>query len=152
MFITYEPWTKTSPQAHEHITIDYRSDGIMLALSREATRSTASTWDTIGYWASDYARFDEDSRATRLVATQLKRHGWTILGIRFVEGEWTGAITVLPSNGRITDPESIRGRVRNREPGNARDKRRKVQGLFGSIGTTNIGAMRAAIVARQKAR
>lgn len=153
MFFTFEPYTKVSVESHEHATIQLAANGVVSILSREETRSVARKWDAIGTWNNlNYIRFTEDSLATRLVATQLKREGWTVQGIKWVEGEWSGAILKQESNGRITNPESIRGRIRDRNPGSPTDKRTKVQALFGNVGECHLLAMREAVLTRQTTR
>lgn len=162
MFFTFEPYTKQSIQSHEHATIRFAVNGVVSILSREMVRSVGRKWDAVGHWwnevetpgvyGSPAIRFTEDSLATRLVATQLKREGWAVEGIKFIKDEWSGKIIKLQSDGRITNPESIKGRIRDRNPGNARDKRRKVQATFGSMGECHLVSMREAILAREAKR
>jgi len=153
MFFTFEPYTKVSVQSHEHATIQLHHNGDVSILSREATRSVARKWDVVGTWfINDSIRFTEDSFATRLVATQLKREGWTVEGIRFVKDEYNGKIIKLTSDGRTTNPESIMGRIRDRNPGSPTDKRRKTQALFGNVGACHLLAMREAILVREAKR
>ncbi len=152
---TYEPWTKQSVQSHDHATIRY-ANGTASILSRERTRSVARQWDVIGnYIGSEHNPshlwLTEDSMATRMVATYMKRNGTRIHGIKLVRGEF-GSITRLESDGRITNPESINGRIRNRAPGSPTDKRRKTQRAFGGIGQANVVDMRAAILTARAKR
>jgi len=149
---TYEPWTKQSIQAHNHATIRY-ANGIVSILSRDELRSVARRWDAIGtYEGSDCGphtvRFTEDSLATSLVATHLERNGTVVKGATIDPD--MGRIIRLESNGRVTNPESIQGRIRDRNPGNKRDKRTNCQKRFGTIGHADVIAMREALLKARK--
>jgi hypothetical protein len=162
MFFTYQPFIVISLQSHEHATMHYAPNGDMLILSREESRSCARKWDMVGTWeanratgfrAPNVAHFHEDSFATRMVATSLVRSGTRVTGIRFQKDEYTGAINVQESDGITTNPSSIRGNIRDREPGNARDKRRNVQNLYGSMTqATDVAAMHAIVERNRIAR
>ena len=112
---TFEPYIKQSVQSHEHATIRLAANGAVSILSREKIRSVQRKWDRVGTWfINDSLRFTENSFATRLVATQLEREGWSIEGLTLVKGEYEGKIVKLDSDGRTTNPDSIQGRIRKR--------------------------------------
>ncbi len=151
-FITFEHETKTSETSHEHVTLAFHSDGTIAALTREATRSVGRKWDMVGSYLDRVFTFTENSKAIRMAATQLTRKGGYV---RFESGSFDPTsgefrlIRSLKSDGRTTNPESLMGRIRDR----SQDKKRaSVQLRFGSIGTVDTTAMRAAIVARRAAR
>ena len=151
-FYTFEHEAKVSDTSHEHATIRFE-DGIVSILSRETTRSVRRKWDAIGTYGRletghNYVSLSEDSKATRMVGTQLGRINYVIFGLALIAGEF-GAIRIMESDGNTTNPDSIRGEIRDR----SRDvKRERVQAKFGAIGTVDASAMRAEILARQAAR
>jgi hypothetical protein len=149
-YFTYEKWTKASLQSHDHATIRISCDAIDI-LSRESKRSVGRIWEKIASVSGSTVYFETNDEAVRLIATQMGRSGWQVTGIRLDPDEF-GAIVVQQSDGRTTNPESIRGRIRNRNPGSPTDKRRATQTMYGVIGQTDTDAMRQAILARQATR
>lgn len=148
MFVTYEKWQKVSVASHDHATIWFDKNTLRIR-SVDTKRSVATRWDAIGKIVSYVGvRFTEDSEATRLIATQMEREGWRILGLKPNWERHEGAIIKLVSDGIRTNPETLMGRCRDRNVANVRARAQK----FGAIGTADVSAMRAAILARQAAR
>lgn len=149
-YFTYEKWTKVSIQSHEHATVRMGVNTLDI-LSREKVRSVGRRWERIATISANGSSilFETDDTAVRMIATQMQRDGWRLLGGIKLDPNEFGVINVQKSNGNITNPESIRGRIRNRNPGSPTDKRRKVQAAFGGIGECNLFAMRKAILARR---
>jgi hypothetical protein len=125
-------------------------------LTREGQRSVGPVWIVVGTCALDasdpdpWASFDVDNAGTRLAARALERAGWRVKGKAVRPWSEYGPIEMLESDGRITNPDSIRGKIRDRNPGSPTDKRTKVQKRFGTMGRANVAAMRAAINWRKK--
>jgi len=113
-FITYEHLDRPSPTTPEWCTLRFNSvGGIVSLLSRDKIRSTRKVWNAIGHYGTvdnGSVNFTEDSRATRLAATQMARNGAEVFffGKRFVDTGEYGATAALPSNGRVTKPSTIR--------------------------------------------
>lgn len=165
LFHTFVHETKASKLAHEHVTLQTTKRlglGHLHILSREPTRSVGRKWDRVGSChkinGKLHCRFTENSEATRMIATKMWRMGATV---RFTSGSFSPhaieflRINVLESDGIVTNPESIQGRIRDRNPGSPTDKRCKVQKRFGGIGkadTTQMRAMVAALAARDAQR
>ena len=145
MIFTYEKYTLSSIQAHEYVSLEF-THGTIRIRSVDSAKSVSPTWDAIGtYEGSDcepyLARFTEDSFATQLAAKYLTDNGTTVEGATFYAD--TGRVIRLAATRRMTRPESIRGRVRDRAPGNKRDKRARIQRKYGKIGEANVAEMRA---------
>ena len=144
MFVTFEKWTKVSLQSHDHLTIHF-SNGTLLIRSVDSVRSVATRWDAIGMYqivgTQRYIRLTEDSEATRLFATQMEREGFRVLGMPRKWERYKGKINMLKSDGKVTNPESIQGRIRNR---NKSQKRINAQ-RFGKVLHCDVAKMRHAI-------
>lgn len=150
-FITFNHETKASDTAHEHVTIAFRPNGDMEALSRDSVKSVSARWDLVGTWNGTDFRFTENSKATRMAATKLYRKGGSVqMRGKFdpVCGEFR-LIQSLKSDGVTTNPESIQGRIRDR---NVDHKRAAVQKEFGAIGKCDVTAMRRAVWEAQMKR
>jgi hypothetical protein len=115
-FYTFEIYTKQSLQSHEHVTLKITANYVY-ALSQKVHEGATMTrkWDRVGImWDTTHVRFTEDSIATRMAGTQLKREGWNVEGLRFNDTEF-GAIIKLVSDGKRTNPSTIRGYGRNKD-------------------------------------
>lgn len=152
-YITFDHETKASETSHEHVTIAFHDNGTLSVLSRDSTRSVARKWDAIGTFEETgfglpRFRFTENSKAIRMVATKLYRKGACV---SFASGEFDPTsgefrlIRSLLSDGITTNPESIMGRIRDR---NTDKKRASVQKRFGAMGQCDVKAMRDAIKRR----
>ena len=145
MIFTYELWQLSSLQAHEYVTLEF-VHGTIRIRSTDNLRCVSPTWDVIGTYTGDESNprhvcLTEDSWATELATTYMRRNGTIVLGVSHTTQ--FGAINRLIASRRMTRPESIRGRIRDRTPGNPRDKRARVQRKYGRIGTANVAEMRA---------
>jgi hypothetical protein len=149
MFVTFEKWTKVSLQSHDHLTIHF-TNGTLLIRSVDKVRSVATRWDAIGTYVISgqfrHIRLTEDSEATRLFATQMEREGFRVLGMPRKWERYKGKINMLKSDGNVTNPESIQGRIRNRS------KHGKRGASFGMRKSVDVSAMRAAIIEAQTKR
>jgi hypothetical protein len=149
MFVTFEKWTKVSLQSHDHLTVHF-ANGTLLIRSVDSTRSVKTVWDAIGWYhvssQGRTIRLTEDSEATRLFATQMEHEGFTIHGLDRNWDRYKGKINMLKSDGIVTNPESIQGRIRSRS------KHGKRGAGFGMRATTDVNAMRDAVKEAQLKR
>lgn len=145
-FYTFEHEDKASEQAHEHVTIAFREDGRLEALSlrvHEGARLTRN-WDEVGTYTTlptghKLVDFTTGCNATDMVATALHRMGYVVTGVARVDDTQWGRINVLQSDGIRTDPNTLRGEGRNKDAQADRNsKRRKELGnalmAFGARG------------------
>lgn len=116
MFVTFEPFTKVSRWSHDHATIRF-ANGTLSVLSRDRVKSVSDRWVAIGTYTSQdgkrSAHFVSQNDTLRMVGCQLRRMGWDVTGIKWDESSF-GVITATKGDGRITDPESQKGRIRVR--------------------------------------
>jgi len=147
---------KLSKWSHEHVTLHFRPNGEIAALSRDKSNSVGKSWEVVGCHGSwncgddAYVVFFASCEAFDFAATAMLQS--KMVAREHIEG---ARIQDIPMESLFcgyqdrknlpTSPEGCRGLPRNRHPGNPRDKRRDVQKKFGSIGTCDVAAMRRAI-------
>jgi len=120
-YLTFENGTKVSRMAHEHVTIAFHTNGTLAARTKTVTegahmRDGYVACGTHGTWATGHrwVEFDTHCAAFDMVSIALQRLGYTVIGCNANDTD-CGTINVLVSNGRITDPDSIRGLGRNKD-------------------------------------
>lgn len=153
---TFNHIDKVSDTSHEHCTLRF-ANGTIWILTRESSRSVAAQWDEIGTYSERFncVRFTEDSMATLLAATQMYRKGYKVVGFnRKRLTESFGEIETLNSDGIVTNPESIKGRIRDRSLNRPNSVAKGERGASrfranGRQGATDLVNMRRAVIEAQ---
>lgn len=153
---TFNLRNKSSPQAHEHITLRFHN-GAVEALSRDDIKSVCPTWEHVGEYVDGAVFFRPSKVPVKLLeiaATGLFMRGWRVRGAMCrppVEGRGYD-VEIIPS-GAITNPDSLKGNIRHRSASlGSVGKGERGAATFGARYKTDPQAMRDAIRERELAR
>ena len=161
-FYTFERFTKISLASHDHCTLRFGVRSIMRR-TVDRVKSVSTEWEMVGTfgttaYGTPWIRFTKRDGILDLVAAQMERMGYRILS-EFVPSKLV--LKVQKSNGNVTNPDTIRfkedqmrpiGTRLGVKPVRKRSIHAKRGARFGMRATTDVAAMRHAIVEAQTER